>query len=447
MSPDLQQWVELDSGGRRARRHESLVRARGERDSHHAWIAVRESDAPSDTGELGAGELAGIPFGVKDNIDVAGFTTTAGSPLLSDQHAILDADVVGALREAGAVVVGKTNLHELAFGGTSNNATYGPVRNPFDSARVAGGSSGGSAAAVALGSVPFALGTDTGGSVTVPSSFCGVPGFRPSTGRYPGSGVVNLSTTRDTVGVHARTVADIRTLDRIIIRSGRSDPDPELGEVVLGRVPSRFEDVEREVARVLGAATETLRRNGVRIVDVQVPDDLELAGGAGLDLVFFEAMRLIPGRVALGADRHPDMRSLVHRMASPDVRRLVQDMVATNLSLEAYDRARRQRWDLRRRFARAFAESGVDALFGPTVAVLPPSIGDDDLISVDGVERPTFGTIIRNAGPGSVAGLPMITLPAGRSSAGLPVGLCLEGRPFEDHRLLAVAEVLEAVLG
>ncbi|WP_435202353.1 amidase family protein [Janibacter sp. GS2] len=446
MSLDLQDWVALGPRARGARRRESLARARDEARSHHAWIAVGQDDDPQPEGGTDAGELAGVPFAVKDNIDVAGFTTTAGSPLLSDQHAILDADVVGLLREAGGMVAGKTNLHELAFGGTSNNATYGPVRNPFDTDRVAGGSSGGSAVAVALGSTPFALGTDTGGSVTVPSSFCGIPGFRPSTGRYPGAGVVNLSTTRDTIGIHARTVRDVRAVDRVITRSRDDEPVPALEELVLGRIPSRFHDVEREVAQVLDAAEQTLRRNGVRIVDVEVPDDLATASGAGLDIVFFEAMRLLPARVALGADRHPDLMSLIPRLSSPDVRRVVQGIVSANPSLETYDRARRRRWELRRQYEEAFAASGADAFFGPTSAVLPPRIGDDDVITVDGVGRPTFETIIRNAGPGSVAGVPMLSLPAGFSSTGLPVGLCLEGAPFGDRRLLAVAESLEAVL-
>lgn len=284
--PGVQEWLDLDEAGRRVRRAESFVAARREAESHNVWITVGDP-APEEVDGHG-GELAGVPFGVKDNVDVAGFATTAGSPLLATQRPVLDGDLVALLRRAGAVVVGKTNLHELAFGGTSNNATYGAVRHPVDPSRVAGGSSGGSAAAVALGSVPFALGTDTGGSVTVPSAFCGVVGFRPTTGRYPGSGVVNLSTTRDTIGLHTRSVRDARIIDRVITRSGGVGERGSLADLTLGRIPSRFEEVEGEVGTVVERAIDVLRDHGARIIDVPVPDDLEIAGGPGLDLVFFE---------------------------------------------------------------------------------------------------------------------------------------------------------------
>lgn len=146
---------------------------------------------------------------------MAGLPTTARSPSLNTV-ARADAGVVSILRDAGVVVLGKTNMHELAFGITSNNPTYGPVRNPFDPQRIAVGSSGGSAVSVATGGVPFALGTDTGGSITIPAAFCGVVGFRPTTGRYPGDGLVKLSHSRDTVGIHAHTVADVALVDAII---------------------------------------------------------------------------------------------------------------------------------------------------------------------------------------------------------------------------------------
>lgn len=441
MTQDLQDWLDLDAAARRDLHAGVLTRAREESVSHHAWISVVDA-----TDEVATGEFAEIPFAVKDNIDVAGMETTAGGPLFRGHVAEVDSDVVSVLREAGAVVIGKANLHELAFGGTSNNATYGPVRNPFDPSRVAGGSSGGSAVAVALGSVPFSLGTDTGGSVTVPSAFCGVVGFRPTTGRYPGTGVVNLSTSRDTIGLHARTVADVRTVDRVIVRSVAGAHAPDLAGLTLGRVASRFAGAETAVIDVVDAALDRLRERGVTVIDVEIPDDIELASGAGLDLVFFETPRLVAARHARGVEAPAPFDQLIGSLASPDVRQVGEGIVAAHLSVQAYELARRRRWELRRAYDVALASSGVDALVGPTAMVLPPPIGDDDLIDVDGCKLPTFGSIIRNAGPGSVAGVPMLSVPAGFSGSGLPVGLCLEGRFFGDDALLAVGESIAAAL-
>lgn len=436
-------WLAAAPDERAEMRGEARRVAATEQRTHHAWIALHDG-GDDDRGSDGL--LAGVPFGVKDNIDVAGHPTTAGSPLLAGQRPVLDSDVVALLREAGAVVAGKTNLHELAFGGTSNNATYGPVRNPLDPMCVAGGSSGGSAAAVALGSVPFALGTDTGGSVTVPSAFCGIVGFRPTTGRYPGTGVVSLSTTRDTIGLHTRSVADARTVDRLICSTPDGGPSPELEGLVLGRVPSRFEDVESDAAEVVDTALENLRRRGVRVVDVQVEDDLAIASGPGLDLVFFEAARLLPARLALEPGPREPLLDRLDEIASPDVRGLVEHTMTSGLTVADYDAARAARARLRRAYVRAFASSGVHALIGPTSPVLPPRVGDDELIEVDGRSVQTFATIIRNAGPGSVAGVPMLSVPAGLSAAGLPVGLCLEGHFFADSDLLNFGECLEAAL-
>ncbi|GAA1340946.1 amidase family protein [Saccharothrix algeriensis] len=399
--------------------------------AHGDWISL--------AGDLshGAGALAGIPFSVKDNVDVRGLATTAGSPLLGDAPAAVDAGVVSALRDAGAVVVGKTNLHELAFGITSNNKAFGPVRNPVDPARSAGGSSGGSAVGVALGVVPFALGTDTGGSVTIPASFCGVVGFRPSTGRYPGDGVVNLSTSRDTVGVHARAVRDVRAVDEVVTREPAGDP-VDLAGLRVGLPRSRFRDVDPEVARVVDAAVSTLERAGAVPVEVDLGDDLELAAGPGNDLVFYEAPRLLAQRVAAPA------RHWAEAVASPDVRALIEVLCSFPLTAEAYGDARADRWRLRRAYAEVFTR--VDVLLGPTSPVPPPLLGQDEVVHLNGRAAPTFATVTRNAGPGTVAGVPMLSLPAGATAGGLPVGVCLEGHAFGDARLLRVAEAVEGAL-
>ncbi|MEU5691800.1 amidase family protein [Actinosynnema sp. NPDC020468] len=398
--------------------------------AHGDWIAVADADA-----EPGAGVLAGIPFSVKDNIDVAGFATTAGSPLLGDEPVAVDAGAVGALRNAGAVVAGKTNLHELAFGITGENAAFGPVRNPADPSRSAGGSSSGSAVGVALGVVPFGLGTDTGGSITVPASFCGVVGFRPSTGRYPGDGVVNLSTSRDTIGVHAHTVRDVRTVDEVLTRdlADRTPPAAVAG-LRIGLPRDRFADLDPEVARVVDDAVAALDRAGAHLVEV----DLEPPGLAGVAIVFYEGLRLLAGRVDGPPADWPG------RVASPDVRALIASMVGSPATVEAYEGARRARWAVRDAYADLFRE--VDVLLAPTSPVPPPPLGRGDGIELNGRRVPTFATVVRNTDPGTVAGVPMISLPAGRTRDGLPVGVCLEARAFGDSSLLHVAEAVEAVL-
>ncbi|HEY5852743.1 MAG TPA: amidase family protein [Aldersonia sp.] len=444
MTFTLREWLDLESDKRRALLGDCQNAVAASKSSHNAYISAVDDDAPA----VSRGELAGVPFAVKDNIDVAGVPTTGGSPLLAGDVPDVDAGVVSALREAGAVVVGKTNLHELAFGITSNNATYGPVRNPLDVSRVAGGSSGGSAAAVALGTVPFSLGTDTGGSVTIPSAFCGIVGFRPTTGRYPSDGVVNLSSSRDTIGIHARTVEDVRIVDRAITRTRPTTGVPDPSDLVLGAVVSRYDDMEPAVAEATQLALGVLRTSGVRVVELSMPDDLTLAAAPGIELVFYEAERLLATRVNKGRGHSGsvDIAELIDAIESPDVRAVFESIAATRVTASAYEQARRRRWQLRRLYEETFAASGVHALIAPTVHVLPPLIGRDDTIDVNGRPQPVFATVTRNTAPGSVAGVPMLSIPGRFTPEGLSVGLCLEGRFFEDQHLLAVGDLISPVL-
>ncbi|SER29413.1 amidase family protein [Actinokineospora terrae] len=380
----------------------------------------------------GGGLLAGIPFSVKDNIDVRGYATTAGSPLLRATPAEVDASVVSAIRQEGAVVLGKTNLHELAFGITSNNKAFGPVRNPADPSRSAGGSSGGSAVSVAAGAVPFGLGTDTGGSVTIPAAYCGVVGFRPTTGRYPGDGVVNLSTTRDTVGVHARTVRDVRTVDGII--TGEPAVAQSLAGLRIGLPGNRFRDLNPDIEDAIATFVSTVEQSGAALIDLDLTE-LDHLAHSGNVLVFHEAPRLLACRTDHAVRDWPD------HIASPDVRSLVEGM-AEPVPVEHYEASRADRWQLRKRYLDLFTQ--VDVLLFPTSPVPPPLLGADDVISLNGRLLPTFPTVTRNVTPGTVAGLPMISVPAGTTAAGLPVGICLEARPFADARLLATALTLHS---
>jgi mandelamide amidase len=392
-----------------------------------AYISVVDSVVDDDVPE-GAFALA-----VKDNIDVAGLATTAGTPAFADRVAEFDASVVATLRDAGAAVIGKTNLHELAFGVTSRNAAYGPVKNPVDARFSAGGSSGGSAATVARGDVEVALSTDTGGSVTLPASFCGVVGFRPTTGRYPADGVVRLSTSRDTIGLHTRTVAQARRIDELLV-PGATAPPPDASRLRLGLPRARWEDLDPEVAAVAGAALDRLRAAGVRFLDVEIPFDPD----RGEDLVLFEAPHLLEQRAGF------PFAELAGRIASPDVRRLAQGLAAEPVGLEAYRAARAARVRLRRDYAEAL--TGVDALLMPACPVLPPPLDVDEVVALNGRLEPLFPTVTRNTGPGSTAGVPMLTLPAGSAASGLPVGLTLEGGFFEDPRLLALGEMVAGAI-
>ncbi len=438
----LEAWAVASAEQRHAALQDAIQQASSTTRTHGTFITVAQ-----DVGVPPDGELCGVPIAVKDNIDVAGMPTTAGSPLLRDYLPEVDASVVAALKEAGSVVVGKTNMHELAFGITSNNADFGPVRNPVDTSRVAGGSSGGSAAAVALGVVPVSLGTDTGGSVTIPAAFCGVVGFRPTTGRYPGDGVVNLSWTRDSIGIHGRTVQDVRAVDRVIVRDADA-AGPPLDRLVLGVPRSRYDDLDEDVALACRQALDSLAASGVHLVDVQVPDDLETGNGPGLGMVLFEAERTLRWRASAleGGERFRTFADIVGQVSSPDVRRLVAMIVGQPFTPESYEQARRSRLVLRRSYADMFRTTGVRALVAPSVPVPAPPIGADDVIDVNGAELPTFPTITRNTAPGTVAGVPMLTLPLGRLPGELPVALTFEGAFGSDVGLLATGERLEQLL-
>ena len=410
-----------------------------------AFLTVAEDAQP------GAGPLAGVPFAVKDNLDTHDLPTTGGTPALRDSRPGRDHHAVARVRAAGATVIGKTNLHELALGITSNNAAFGPVRNPHDTTRSAGGSSGGSAVAVATGVVPFALGTDTGGSLRVPAAHCGVVGWRPTTGRWGTDRTVPISHTRDTAGVIAASVADVAMVDEIV--TGDAAPPASDRPLRLG-VPRAgfFAGLHPEVAACTERALERLAAAGVELVEVEVVGAQALDAECGFPIVFFEVARDLPAYLATlpGPERGLSLADVLAQVASPDVRGALEVAAGGRVTEDGYRSALATRDRLRAAYAAALHPAGaerLDALVYPTVPLPAPPLGDDETTDLDGQQVPVFLTTIQNTGPGSTAGMPAISLPAGTTRAGLPIGISLEALPGEDTALLAAARRVEAALG
>lgn len=389
--------------------------------------------------------LAGIPVAIKDNIDTSDLPTSGGTRSLLDAWPKRNAPVVDVLLQAGALIAGKTNLHELALGGTTNNAVTGACRNPWNPLRIPGGSSGGSAVTVAARMVPAALGTDTGASVRLPAALCGVVGFRPSTGRYASPGILHLSPTKDTVGPMARCVADVAWLDGLLANDRLHLPDVSLKGLRLG-IPRGdfFEGADPQVLAVIEQALDTLVSEGVVCVTLDMPDLKQHNDATGSTLVMFEMMQSL---LAYAKAQGLSMDALLAGVGSPDVALLLSRQLGRGrVTATAYAAAQARRQKLQTVYDRHFADHRLDALAFPTCLMTAPPIGHDELVDLHGQAVPTFKTLIRNTDPGSNAGLPGISLPAGLTAEGLPVGLELDGALGTDRHLLAVAAAIERVL-
>jgi indoleacetamide hydrolase len=409
--------------------------------------AARRADQRRQRGEP-LGPLHGVPLAIKDNIDTADYPTTAGTPGLAAHRPRRNAQVVQRLLDAGAIVLGKANLQELAYGPTSNNAAFGPVSNPYDPTRIPGGSSGGTAAAVAARLAPAGLGTDTAGSVRVPGSLCGITTFRPTTLRWPQAGIVPISHTRDTAGPMARNVADCLLLDGVVTGGATEIVPPDLRALRIGLPRGYFWDgIDAEVGQILEAALARLRAAGVTLIEGDVADVHALDAAAGFPIALYEVARdldryLAEHTTGLG------FADLLAQVKSPAVKKALGGLVGAGAVTEAaYQEALgKHRPALREAYGRHFLERGVPAVVFPTTPLPAAKIGDDDTVMLNGEPVPTFGTFIRNLCPGSAAGIPGLTLPAGLTKAGLPVGLALDGPESSDLRLLAIGLALETVL-
>lgn len=397
------------------------------------------------------GRLAGLPLLVKDNIDTKALPTTAGTRSLANNRPSQDAAVLKPLFSAGALLMAKMNMHELASGITSTNAAYGAVRNPYAPNLIPGGSSGGTAAAIAARMAPAGLGSDTGGSMRIPPALCGVVGLRPTVAngrkRYSAEGVVPISHTWDTVGPMGRTVRDVALLDAVV--TNQPDPRPAALKGLRLGVPRGFfwENLDPELAEVAQSALERLKNAGVILVDV----DIGSVGGHSAPAIPLYELRPDLTKYLAAAGGGVSFDTLVSQIASKDVAGLFAQ--SRTVQKSDYDTEMLTvRPQVQKVYADCFREHGIAALIFPTTVLpaRPINEGGDtgqDTVELNGNRVPTFPTYFHNTAPASVAGLPGLTLPAGLTKAGLPVGIELDGPIYSDRMLLAIGMSAEIQFG
>jgi aspartyl-tRNA(Asn)/glutamyl-tRNA(Gln) amidotransferase subunit A len=396
-----------------------------------ALAGARQADADLAAGRS-RGPLHGVPISLKDLIDMRGIPTTAASRVREGHVAAADATVVARLRAAGAVIVGKTNLHEFALGTTNEDSAFGPARHPLDPSRSPGGSSGGSAASVVAGMAYASVGSDTGGSIRIPSAACGLVGFKPTVGAVPIDGVVPLSTTMDHLGPMCRSVDDAQLLFAVQRDKPSATPvsRPSRG-VRLGLLREYFMTLlDSGVALAFDDACTRLRQAGVDIVERSIVHTSDVAS-IYLHIVLSEAAAYHAVTLEHRADEY-----------TPNVRLRLE--TGRYILAEDYVRALHGREVLKTEVDAALAD--VDALLLPTLAIPAPKIGAET-VRIGGADEPVRNTMLRLTQLFNITGHPAITIPCGATMDGLPVGAQVVGRLGADDALLAVARTLEPHLG
>jgi len=385
-------------------------------------------------GHRDRGPLHGIPISLKDNICTKDIRTTAGSKILKDFIPPCDAQIVARLREAGAVILGKTNLHEFAYGVTSSNPHYGAVRNPWDPRRIPGGSSGGSAAAVAAGLGYGSMGTDTGGSIRIPASLSGVTGLKPSWGRISCAGIIPLSPALDCAGPLARTVGDVATLAGVLYsRVGRqpnllSSAARRSGKFRLG-IPRQlfFDALSPEVRKAFDTA---LRRVAMAAKDISIPllDETEDAGNhiAWAEAALYHQQQgYFPARAAEYGDDVGSRLEMGSKVPAVDYLR------ALEIQRQFFEQLH---W--------ALAEADVDAMVFPSTAIEAPLL-NQETIRIGTHEYATRALLLRNNRPANLAGVPAVSVPCGFTGSGLPIGFELMAGVASEPVLLRIANIFE----
>lgn len=372
--------------------------------------------------------LNGIPYSCKDLFDVAGLATTGGSKVLEDNIAVSDADAVQAMNRAGAIYLGKNNLHEFAYGATGENTLYGTTPNPYDHSRLAGGSSSGSAAAVGFGLCAAALGTDTGGSVRAPAALCGLVGFKPTFGRVSTAGVIPYSWTLDHVGTLTRTAGDAATVFNALLPGQREIAEVNLEDQIIG-IPQGFffERCDGEILDGIDALMNFLRDAGASLKPVTMPS-METTRTVSLTVQMPEALSF--------HNRYLEQRGHLYSQEFRAGLALGQCLLA-----EQYIRAKRFIETYRRDLDQVFSE--VDVILTPATPVIAPQIGAVE-VSVDGVSEPAGNAITRYTSFFNMTGHPAITLPCGMHSEGLPFAAQLVGKHYGDEQLLDLTTQIES---
>lgn len=395
-----------------------------------ALKAARAADKDIAAGRY-RGPLHGIPVSLKDLVDLKGVRTSAGSLVRKDHVAGEDAVVTARLREAGAVFVGKTNLHEFAFGTTTEDSGFGLARNPVDATRSPGGSSGGSAIGIATGMSLGTVGTDTGGSIRIPAAACGIVGLKPGWGEISASGVVPLSRQLDHVGPLAACVDDAWLQYHAMLPAAQRSPKapvrPALKGLRLG-VPAGylFDRLDADVERVVAATIERLRSGGATVTEVAIPHATDMAA--------------IYVHLVLGDAAEYHARTLLSRPQdyTPNVRLRLE--MARYVLAEDYIRALRGKAVIAAEVERAL--DGIDALVLPALAIPAPPIGAATM-PVKGGPEAVRTLMLRCSQPFNLSGHPAISLPCGLTHSGLPVGLQLAGHKGRTGALIEAALAVE----
>ncbi|HUE02891.1 MAG TPA: amidase [Bryobacteraceae bacterium] len=399
---------------------------------------AKQADEELARGE-GRGPLHGIPVAVKDLFFTKGVRTTGGSRLFEDHVPDHDAAVVESLRAGGAVLIGKTGMHELAYGITSSNPHFGAVRNPWDRDRIPGGSSGGSGAAVAAGMVAMAMGSDTGGSIRIPASYCGVVGLKPTYGRVSRYGAMPLGFSLDHMGPLTNSVRDAGAVLNVIAGYDPRDEssshrpvenyvpniEPSLDGLRIGMPENYyFERLDAEVDTAVRAAFHTAAERGAKIVPLRMPD---------IDAINTVARLILLAEASAVLEPHLDQRDRFGAdvLALLDQGRLVP---ATD-----YINAQRLRRSMQREFAALW--SRVDCLFTPTTPITAPRIGETT-VTVGGESQEVRLASTRLVRAINLLGLPALSIPCGADHHGLPIGLQIVGPPFGEALILRVAQAL-----
>jgi aspartyl-tRNA(Asn)/glutamyl-tRNA(Gln) amidotransferase subunit A len=402
--------------------------------SDHALTQARAADAELTRG-VRRGPLHGIPLALKDLYDTAGIRTTAGSTFFADRIPDTDARAVTLLYQAGAVLLGKLNMHEWALGVTNINPHYGPSRNPWDPSRITGGSSGGAAAALAAGLCMGALGSDTGGSIRIPSSLCGIVGLKPTFGRVSLQGVIPLSWNLDHAGPMARTVTDAALLLQAIAGYDPDDPvsvalpvDNLLATLDAGvtgwrialATDAHFGEADPEVISAVRRAATVFEELGARVEAVDLSQGREAAQ--------MNALMTTSDAAAFHRDR---LRDHPHRFGADVLARMERGAQFTSTE---YILARRFQSEWRRRLERLFEQ--FDLLLTPATPITAPVI--EGLDAIEAARQLT-----RCTAPFNLAGLPALSLPCGLSAAGLPIGLQIVAAPWNEARVLRAGRAFE----